>query len=92
MLVPHDPAQMGIAFGKSTNDIESLLGREAHRLWLASRDDALRAGLVSPRDVLAHVVAQQQAWANSPHPDFDGLTPAEAVVQGRRGTLQAKRR
>ncbi len=94
LLIPHSPEQMGVPFGIAPpiNDVELLLSREAHRLWLATRDDALRAGLPLPGDVLAFIVERQQAWANAPHPDYDGLTPLGAIAGARSGAVKAKHR
>ena len=57
-----------------------------HRLWLASRDEAVCAGITAPADVRAFIETHQVAWANTPNACCGGLTPAEAVAREQRET------
>ncbi len=81
LLVPVDDSQAGIQWSEEMGDVEHCLHLDAHRLWLASRDEALRAGISAPNDVLAYVLERQRSWANSPNALCGGLTPKAAIAR-----------
>jgi len=85
MLIPLDNLAGGVAWGDVPGDVEHVLSRESHRLWLATRDEAVRAGITAPKDVRAFVEARQRTWANTPNATCNGLTPIEAVARDQQG-------
>ncbi len=89
LLVPVDEPQAGIPWGETMGAVEHLLHREAHQLWLACRDDAVRSGISAPPLVLAYVFPRQRDWANSPNANCGGLTPKAAIAR-ERGKIAAQ--
>jgi len=79
VLLPVSDPHGGIEWGPAMGTTEFALNREAHRLWIAWRDEAIDAGTTHPRDVLAQVVDRQRAWANTPNEICGGLTPKAAI-------------
>jgi hypothetical protein len=83
ILLPVSDTQGGIVWGHTMERIEYVLNREAHRLWLASRDEAIRARTMNPADILAFALARQRAWANAPNANCGGLTPKVVIERER---------
>ena len=84
ILLPVSDTRGGILWGDTMGRVEYTLNREAHRLWLAWRDEAVRAGTSAPDQVLELALARQRAWANAANQICSGLTPKEAIARERR--------
>ena len=83
LLVPINESETDLVWSETMDDREELLNREAHRVWLASRDDAVCSGISSPPAVLAYVLAKQRTWARLPNAICEGRTPEVAIAQAR---------
>jgi hypothetical protein len=83
ILIPVSDSQGGIEWGRTMGRAEYALNREAHRLWIVSRDEAIRGGATAPGDVLAHAMARQREWAHAPNASCNGLTPQAAIARER---------
>lgn len=81
ILLPLSDSQGGIEWGRTMGLAEYALNREAHRLWIVSRDEAIRGGTTAPREVLAHAMARQREWAHAPNASCSGLTPQVAIAR-----------
>jgi hypothetical protein len=55
------------------------LDRELQRRWLLWYDELVRAGTVDFTELEDALTARQIRWENTPHPAYDGQTPAEVV-------------
>ncbi len=84
VLLPVSDAQGGIAWGSTMGMAEYALNREAHRLWIAWRDEAIAGGITAPGEVLAVVAERQRVWAQTPNANCGGLTPHVAIEQERK--------
>jgi hypothetical protein len=62
---------------------EARLHGELCRRWLLWRDELLRAGADDSMALAVQLVARQEEWQRSPHPDFEGKSPIE-VIRGER--------
>ncbi len=83
ILIPLIDPEGGIEWGPTMGRVEYVLNREAHRLWIVSRDEAIRAGTTAPRAVLDHALARQREWAHAPNARCGGLTPQAAIARER---------
>ncbi|HEY5492647.1 MAG TPA: SEC-C domain-containing protein [Gemmatimonadaceae bacterium] len=83
ILIPVSDSQGGIEWGRTMGLVEFALNRDAHRLWIVSRDEAIRVGTTAPRDVLAQAMARQREWAHAPNASCGGLTPQAAIARER---------
>lgn len=83
ILIPVNDSNGGIEWGSTMGRTEHTLNRELHRLWLAWRDDAVRAGATIPRDVLDQVMVRQREWACTPNASCGGFTPLVAIARER---------
>lgn len=83
VLLPVSDPQGGIEWGPTMGLVEHALNREAHRLWIVRRDEAIRGGTTAPGDVLAYAAERQRAWAHTPNAICGGRTPKAAIEQER---------
>lgn len=84
VLLPVSDPHGGIEWGPTMGLVEYALNREAHRLWIAWRDEAIAQGTTAPREVLAVVTERQRVWAQTPDATCGGLTPHVAIEQERK--------
>lgn len=84
VLLPVSDPDDGITWGSTMGWVEYKLNREAHRLWIVRRDEAIRGGTTVPSDVLAYAAERQRAWAHTPNASCGGLTPKVAIEQERK--------
>jgi hypothetical protein len=89
ILLPVSDSRGGIEWGRTMGRIEYTLNREAHRLWIAWRDEAVRSGTRAPVDVLGFALAKQRAWAGAPNPNCAGFTPKAAIARERQIAVTA---
>ncbi len=64
--------------GMMNGDVAQL-DRELQRRWLLWYDEAVRQGTDDFDALEAALVARQVEWENTPHPAYEGRTPAEVV-------------
>ncbi|MHB1095221.1 MAG: YecA family protein [Gemmatimonadaceae bacterium] len=83
VLLPVSDPHSGITWGSTMGLVEYKLNREAHRLWIVQRDEAIRGGTTVPSDVLAYAAERQRAWTHTPNAICGGLTPKVAIEQER---------
>lgn len=60
------------------------LRHELQRRWLLWHDELVRGGTTDFEELREALVARQRAWESTPHPTFDGRTPAEVIMENAR--------
>jgi hypothetical protein len=64
--------------------VEAGLHDELGRRWLLWRDALLGGGVDDWRELAVGLVARQRAWDTAPHPELDGKTPLQAIIEDRK--------
>ncbi len=89
LLIPVNSPDGGIEWGATFGRVEHVLNREAHRLWIVWRDEALSSGL-GAGEALAFILARQRVWAKTANVLCDGDTPVRAIAKERKQRVRAR--
>lgn len=83
LLIPINSPDGGIEWGATMGRVEHVLNREAHRLWIVWRDEALSAGMTAGK-AIAFIFARQRTWTKTANALCGGATPARAIAKERK--------
>lgn len=90
VMLPQPPVASD--FNGVMRPIEAGLYEEIQRIWLAWRDEEIRAGAREPEALRERLAARQAAWDSTPQAALDGRSPAEAISAERKTTRRISRR
>lgn len=79
MLHIRDPAECTAGWPGMMNLEVAELDRELQRRWLLWYDELVRAGTTDFDDLGWALQERQMVWENTPHPRYEGRTPADVV-------------
>lgn len=79
MLIPPNDDDEPVFIGTR----EAALQHRLQRLWLFWRDEEIRAGATSPRELRARLLPRRDAWLAEPMAELDGRTPGDVIAEER---------
>jgi len=83
LLIPINSPDGGIEWGAAMGRVEHVLNREAHRLWIVWRDEALSSGMAAA-EVYAFIFTRHRAWTKTANALCGDVTPARAIAKERK--------
>lgn len=82
-LAPSPYMSNGDFWADERGPLEANLRNELWSRWLLWREETILGGLTAPEDVIPEVCRLQAEWEQSPHPQLNGRTPLEVVLEER---------